>query len=83
MIRQTTASKQSFTSDMDSILEVIWAKPNEPLSAFSEMWYNVFLWALFSSLFIHGVAAVVAFLTLRKHAVGRYITCTFTLYTSY
>lgn len=35
MIRQTTASKQSFTSDMDSILEVIWAKPNEPLSAFS------------------------------------------------
>lgn len=52
-------------------------------SLIKEMWYNVFLWALFSSLFIHGVAAVVAFLTLRKHAVGRYITCTFTLYTSY
>jgi len=38
-----------------------------------ELWYNVSLWALFLSLFIHGVAAVVAFLTLRKHAVGRFI----------
>ena len=41
-----------------------------------ELWYNVSLWALFLSLFIHGVAAVVAFLTLRKHAVGRYILLT-------
>lgn len=36
------------------------------------MWYNVFLWAMFSSIFIHSVAAVIAFLTLRKHSVGRY-----------
>ena len=39
----------------------------------AEMWYNVFLWAMFSSIFIHSIAAVIAFLTLRKHAVGRYI----------
>ena len=35
------------------------------------MWYNVFLWAMFSSIFIHSVAAIIAFLVLRKHAVGR------------
>ncbi|KAK4008340.1 hypothetical protein OUZ56_013482 [Daphnia magna] len=58
---------------MDFILEKITNKPNAPLEEFFEMWYNVFLWAMFSSIFIHSVAAIIAFLTLRKHAVGR--TC--------
>ncbi|GFS23913.1 transmembrane protein 170A-like [Elysia marginata] len=37
------------------------------------MWYQVFLWALFSSLFVHIVAALIAFLRLRKHHIGRWI----------
>ncbi|KAK4008339.1 transmembrane protein 170A [Daphnia magna] len=63
---------QSTGSNMDFILEKIWNKPNAPLEEFFEMWYNVFLWAMFSSIFIHSVAAIIAFLTLRKHAVGRF-----------
>ena len=66
--------KHSFGIDVvNPILGVFWKDPNEPLKEFSEMWYNVFLWALFSSLLIHSVAAIIAFLTLRKHAVGRYM----------
>lgn len=37
------------------------------------MWYQVFLWALFSSIFAHVVAALIAFCRLRKHRYGRWI----------
>ncbi|XP_037887508.1 transmembrane protein 170A-like [Glossina fuscipes] len=33
-----------------------------------------FLWALFSSIFIHTCAALVAFVTLRKHKFGRFFS---------
>ncbi|XP_050292698.1 transmembrane protein 170A [Anthonomus grandis grandis] len=46
-----------------------WSKP---LNTFSKMWYQVFLWALFSSVVVHTVAALIAFLTLRKHKYGKY-----------
>ncbi|KAL0270559.1 UNVERIFIED_CONTAM: hypothetical protein PYX00_007931 [Menopon gallinae] len=46
--------------------------PSCPLQKFAEMWYQVFLWALFSSLFVHVVAAVIAFGTLRKHKFGKF-----------
>jgi hypothetical protein len=36
-----------------------------------EMWYQVFLWALFSSIFVHVIAAAIAFATLRKHKFGK------------
>lgn len=35
MVRQTAEPKQPFATDMDTILGVIWAQPNEPLTAFS------------------------------------------------
>jgi Putative transmembrane protein 170 len=37
------------------------------------MWYHAFLWALFSSILVHSVAAAIAFGRLRKHKIGRFI----------
>ncbi|XP_063236540.1 transmembrane protein 170A [Bacillus rossius redtenbacheri] len=42
------------------------------LNTFGEMWYQMFLWALFSSLFVHALAAAIAFATLRKHRFGKF-----------
>ena len=39
----------------------------------SEMWYQVFLWALFSSMFVHIIATLIALVQLRKHKIGRWI----------
>lgn len=44
------------------------------LRMFPEMWYHIFLWALFSSIFIHTCAALIAFVTLRKHKFGRFFS---------
>ena len=43
----------------------------------SEMWYQVFLWCLFSSIFVHLIAAAIAFGRLRKHKIGRFIPLAF------
>jgi len=59
-------------SDLDSIANVIWFSPSDPLNTFVEMWYHVFLWAFFSCILIHTIAALIAFATLRKHRVGRF-----------
>uniref|UniRef100_A0A3Q2Y0B0 Transmembrane protein 170B n=1 Tax=Hippocampus comes TaxID=109280 RepID=A0A3Q2Y0B0_HIPCM len=40
----------------------------------SEMWYWVFLWCLFSSLFVHGVVGLLMFIMLQRHKRGRLIT---------
>ncbi|XP_044737664.1 transmembrane protein 170A [Chrysoperla carnea] len=42
------------------------------LKTFSDMWYKIFLTALFSSIFIHTIAALIAFATLRKHKFGKF-----------
>lgn len=42
------------------------------LKTFPEMWYRVFLWALFSSIFVHVAAALMAFATLHKHKFGKF-----------
>lgn len=39
-----------------------------------EMWYWVFLWCLFSSLFVHGAAGLLMLITLQRHKRGRLIT---------
>ncbi|XP_071504058.1 transmembrane protein 170B-like [Diadema setosum] len=41
------------------------------LDSWIKMWYQIFLWHLFSSFLIHAVAAIVAFCALRKHKIGR------------
>ncbi|XP_055952100.1 transmembrane protein 170A-like [Argiope bruennichi] len=45
---------------------------NAPLETFSEMWYRIFMWALFSSLFVHIIAASIAVGMLWKHKFGCY-----------
>jgi len=52
---------------------VIGASPQEPLDKFLDMWQQVFLWSLFSSILVHFVAAAIAFGRLRKHKYGRFI----------
>ncbi|XP_011498979.1 PREDICTED: transmembrane protein 170A isoform X1 [Ceratosolen solmsi marchali] len=42
------------------------------LRSFPEMWYQMFLWALFSSIFVHTIAAAICFATLRKHKYGKF-----------
>lgn len=52
--------------------------PDHPESdvyiTFSKMWYYIFLWAALSSIFVHTCAALVAFVTLRKHKFGRFFS---------
>ncbi|XP_055379424.1 transmembrane protein 170A [Condylostylus longicornis] len=43
-------------------------------SKFPEIWYSIFIWTVFSSIFIHTCAAIVSFLTLRKHKFGRFFS---------
>ncbi|KAB0797027.1 hypothetical protein PPYR_11088 [Photinus pyralis] len=64
----------SKSSDIDSFSTVFWLQ-QDALNNFTKMWYHVFLWALFSSIFVHTVrfiAALIAFLTLRKHKFGKF-----------
>ncbi|KAF6111900.1 transmembrane protein 170B [Phyllostomus discolor] len=44
------------------------------LRSLTEMWYWIFLWALFSSLFVHGAAGVLMFVMLQRHRQGRVIS---------
>ena len=39
----------------------------------TEIWYEVFIWCLFSSIFVYVFGAAIAFFTLRKHKFGRYL----------
>ncbi|XP_078811442.1 transmembrane protein 170B isoform X1 [Oryzias latipes] len=39
-----------------------------------EMWYWVFLWCLFSSLFVHGAMGLLMLILLQRHRWGRLIT---------
>ncbi|KAK1135630.1 hypothetical protein K0M31_000218 [Melipona bicolor] len=43
-----------------------------PLTSFAEMWYHIFLWALFSSIFVHTIAGAICFATLRQHKYGKF-----------
>ncbi|XP_050075849.1 transmembrane protein 170B [Anopheles maculipalpis] len=63
-------------SELDTIANVIGLKGvgTSSLRTFVEMWYHIFLWALFSSIFVHTCAAVIAFVTLRKHKFGRFFS---------
>ncbi|XP_017310775.1 transmembrane protein 170B isoform X1 [Ictalurus punctatus] len=40
----------------------------------AEMWYWVFLWCLFSSLFVHGAVGLLMCVMLQRHKRGRLIT---------
>lgn len=44
------------------------------LKTFAEMWYYIFLSGLLSSVVVHTSAALIAFVTLRKHKFGRFFS---------
>ncbi|XP_038070136.1 transmembrane protein 170B-like [Patiria miniata] len=54
-----------------SFSRVISLDTNEEIVSWIEMWYQIFLWYLFSSFLIHSGAAVIAFWALHKHKMGR------------
>lgn len=56
----------------DPLVDVIGLTPRAPLVSFPEMWYQIYLWALFSSLLVHMIAAIIAFGTLRRHHFGKF-----------
>ncbi|VVC33561.1 Transmembrane protein 170 [Cinara cedri] len=58
--------------ELEPITDVIAMASQKPLSTFLEMWYQTFLWALFSSSIVHAVAAIIAFATLHKHNFGKF-----------
>ncbi|XP_054285885.1 transmembrane protein 170A [Macrosteles quadrilineatus] len=58
--------------DLETIISVITMEHSDPLVTFPEMWYNVFLWSLFSSMLVHTIASIIAFTTLRKHHYGKF-----------
>ncbi|EDW09215.1 hypothetical protein AWZ03_006503 [Drosophila navojoa] len=62
------------TDELDAIVDVVGLRSQSRLNTFREMWYHIFLWALFSSIFIHTCAALVAFVTLRRHKFGRFFS---------
>lgn len=59
------------STELSTLADVMGLRLGYPLKTFTEMWYHIFLWALFSSIFVHTCAALVAFVTLRKHKFGR------------
>ncbi|KAK9502457.1 hypothetical protein O3M35_011233 [Rhynocoris fuscipes] len=65
------SSNSERTWQFDAFVDVIGLTPRV-LSTFPEMWYQIFLWALFSSVLVHAIAAVIAFCTLRKHHFGKF-----------
>ncbi|XP_067651565.1 transmembrane protein 170A-like [Haliotis asinina] len=68
-----TATKDFQMDELDSILNVLWLSANDDLDSFGEMWYQIFLWALFSSMLVHVIASLIAVCRLRKHKLGRWI----------
>ncbi|KAJ1201738.1 hypothetical protein NDU88_005544 [Pleurodeles waltl] len=75
--RETMKAEQGDSSSMInlSVQQVLslWAH-GTVLRSLTEMWYWVFLWALFSSLFVHGAAGVLMFVMLQRHKHGRLIS---------
>lgn len=60
--------------ELDTIISVMGMTQPVPFKSFNEMWYYIVLWAVFSSIFVHTCAALIAFVTLRKHKFGRFFS---------
>ncbi|XP_043920786.1 transmembrane protein 170B [Protopterus annectens] len=74
--KQRTMEKRAEYSINLSVQKVLslWANNGTSLEQFTEMWYWVFLWALFSSLVVHGVVGLLMFVNLQRHKQGRLIS---------
>lgn len=54
--------------------DVLNFRDSHALKNFVEIWYHIFLWSLVSSILVHICAALIAFVTLRKHKFGRFFS---------
>ncbi|XP_034016585.1 transmembrane protein 170B [Thalassophryne amazonica] len=68
----TTNRDYSVNLSVQQVLS-LWVQ-GATLQHFKEMWYWVFLWCLFSSLFVHGVVGLLMLIMLQRHKRGRLIT---------
>ncbi|KAG7501125.1 hypothetical protein JOB18_040535 [Solea senegalensis] len=68
----TTNRDYSVNLSVQQVLS-LWVQ-GTTLQHFTEMWYWVFLWCLFSSLFVHGVVGLLMLVMLQRHKRGRLIT---------
>uniref|UniRef100_A0AAQ4RJE9 Transmembrane protein 170B n=1 Tax=Gasterosteus aculeatus aculeatus TaxID=481459 RepID=A0AAQ4RJE9_GASAC len=68
----TTSRDYSVNLSVQQVLS-LWVQ-GTTLQHFTEMWYWVFLWCLFSSLFLHGAAGLLMLVMLQRHKRGRLIT---------
>ncbi|XP_052059657.1 transmembrane protein 170B-like [Mytilus californianus] len=69
----SSGSQDEFTTPFN-IFDMLGLTPGESAKSFAEIWYQVFLWALFTSIFVHAIAAILAFIRLRKHKIGRWMS---------
>ncbi|XP_064084508.1 transmembrane protein 170B-like [Macrobrachium nipponense] len=70
LIRESEAVVAYSTQHDEIAYAEVWS--NHPLETFPELWQAIFLWGFFSTLFIHIVSSIIAFLMLRKHKYGRF-----------
>ncbi|KAI3358121.1 hypothetical protein L3Q82_003121 [Scortum barcoo] len=68
----TTSRDYSVNLSVQQVLS-LWVQ-GTTLQHFTEMWYWVFLWCLFSSLFVHGAVGLLMLVMLQRHKRGRLIT---------
>ncbi|XP_039462027.1 transmembrane protein 170B isoform X3 [Oreochromis aureus] len=68
----TTDKDYSLNLSVQQVLS-LWVQ-GSALHHFTEMWYWVFLWCLFSSLFVHGAVGLLMLVMLQRHKRGRLIT---------
>lgn len=61
-------------AQLETLADVMGLMHGVPLRQFHEMWYLIVLWAMLSSVVVHTCAALVAFVTLRKHKFGRFFS---------
>ncbi|XP_034748205.1 transmembrane protein 170B [Etheostoma cragini] len=68
----TTSRDYSVNLSVQQVLS-LWVQ-GTTLQHFTEMWYWVFLWCLFSSLFVYGAVGLLMLVMLQRHKTGRLIT---------
>uniref|UniRef100_A0A8C7ZAY9 Transmembrane protein 170B n=1 Tax=Oryzias sinensis TaxID=183150 RepID=A0A8C7ZAY9_9TELE len=73
-IYRNRAEKEPRVSFCDTDAAILYPVENNLRLFSSEMWYWVFLWCLFSSLFVHGAMGLLMLILLQRHRWGRLIT---------
>ena len=69
---QTAIKQPLATGKGNSSVNIRLNWPFKASNSLPEIWYEVFMWNLLSSVILYSVLAVIAFLTLRKHKFGRF-----------